>query len=194
MTCPFCGRENDAADRFCGGCGASLASAGAASEARKVVTVFFTDVTESTALGEQLDPELLRRVMWRYFEVVQGVLERQGGTVEKFIGDAMMAVFGVPVVHEDDALRAVRAAAELGDALRGLNDHLDREHGIRIATPHLRQYGRGDRGRRNARPEARDGGRRERRSPARAGCVARRGAARREDVRGGRGTTSRCGP
>jgi class 3 adenylate cyclase/tetratricopeptide (TPR) repeat protein len=103
-------------------------------EARKVVTVLFTDVAGSTALGEQLDPEVLRRVMWRYFEAVQGALERHGGTVEKFIGDAVMAVFGVPVVHEDDALRSVRAAAEIGDALRALNDELAREHGVRIAT------------------------------------------------------------
>jgi class 3 adenylate cyclase/tetratricopeptide (TPR) repeat protein len=103
-------------------------------EARKVVTVFFTDVADSTALGDQLDPELLRRVMWRYFDVVQGVLERHGGTVEKFIGDAVMAVFGVPVVREDDALRAVRAAVELRDALGRLDDELAREHGIRIAA------------------------------------------------------------
>ena len=80
-------------------------------EARKIVTVVFTDVAGSTALGEQLDPELLRSVMWRYFDAVQGALERHGGSVEKFIGDAVMAVFGVPVVHEDDPLRAVRAAA-----------------------------------------------------------------------------------
>jgi class 3 adenylate cyclase/tetratricopeptide (TPR) repeat protein len=103
-------------------------------EARKVVTVLFTDVAGSTALGERLDPELLRRVMWRYFETVQGVLERHGGTVEKFIGDAVMAVFGVPAVHEDDALRAVRAAAELGDALRTFNDELEAEHGRRLET------------------------------------------------------------
>ena len=102
--------------------------------ARKVVTVLFTDVTGSTALGERLDPELLRSVMWRYFEAVQGALERHGGTVEKFIGDAVMAVFGVPVVHEDDPLRAVRAAAEIGDALRELNDELAREHGVEIRT------------------------------------------------------------
>ena len=134
MTCPACGGENDRTARFCARCGANLASAGVASEARKVVTVFFTDVADSTALGERLDAELLRRVMWRYFDVVQNVLERHGGTVEKFVGDAVMAVFGVPVVHEDDALRAVRAAAEIGDAVGGLNDELSREHGIRIVT------------------------------------------------------------
>ena len=99
MTCPACGGENDRTARFCARCGANLASAGVASEARKVVTVFFTDVADSTALGERLDAELLRRVMWRYFDVVQNVLERHGGTVEKFVGDAVMAVFGVPVVQ-----------------------------------------------------------------------------------------------
>ncbi|HEY9456751.1 MAG TPA: adenylate/guanylate cyclase domain-containing protein, partial [Gaiella sp.] len=134
MTCPVCGRANEPEARFCAACGTRLARTSMAPEARKVVTVFFTDVAESTVLGEQLDPELLRRVMWRYFDVVQGVLERHGGTVEKFVGDAVMAVFGVPVVHEDDALRAVRAAAEIGDALRLLGDELAREHGIRLAT------------------------------------------------------------
>ena len=77
---------------------------------RKTVTVVFCDVTGSTALGERLDPESLRRVMARYFDAMRAVIERHGGTVEKFIGDAVMAVFGVPVVHEDDALRAARAA------------------------------------------------------------------------------------
>jgi class 3 adenylate cyclase/tetratricopeptide (TPR) repeat protein len=81
--------------------------------ARKTVTVLFADVTGSTAMGEQLDPEVLRRVMTRYFEVSRATLERHGATVEKFIGDAVMAVFGVPAVHEDDALRAARAALEL---------------------------------------------------------------------------------
>src|SRR6188474_3988372 len=103
MTCPVCGRANEPEARFCAACGTRLARTSMAPEARKVVTVFFTDVAESTVLGEQLDPELLRRVMWRYFDVVQSVLERHGGTVEKFVGDAVMAVFGVPVVHEDDA-------------------------------------------------------------------------------------------
>jgi class 3 adenylate cyclase/tetratricopeptide (TPR) repeat protein len=81
--------------------------------ARKTVTVLFADVTGSTELGEQLDPEVLRRVMTRYFETSRAILERHGATVEKFIGDAVMAVFGVPTVHEDDALRAARAALDL---------------------------------------------------------------------------------
>jgi class 3 adenylate cyclase len=80
---------------------------------RKVVTVLFADVTGSTRMGERLDPEALHHVMTRYFEVSRATLERHGATVEKFIGDAVMAVFGVPIVHEDDAVRAARAALEL---------------------------------------------------------------------------------
>ena len=80
------------------------------------MTVLFCDVTGSTALGERLDPEALRALLARYFERMKGIVERHGGSVEKFIGDAVMAVFGVPVVHEDDALRAVRAAVEMRDA------------------------------------------------------------------------------
>ncbi|TMK80381.1 MAG: zinc-ribbon domain-containing protein, partial [Actinobacteria bacterium] len=120
-TCPRCGQENPEGFKFCGACGASLAVAEAAREVRKTVTVVFCDVTGSTALGEQLDPESLRRVMARYFDEARTVLERHGGTVEKFIGDAVMAVFGVPVLHEDDALRAVRASIELRDVIRGLD-------------------------------------------------------------------------
>ena len=86
-------------------------------EQRKTVTVLFCDLTGSTALGESLDPERLRAVLARYFEGMKVIVERHGGSVEKFIGDAVMAVFGVPVLHEDDALRAVRAAAEMRDAL-----------------------------------------------------------------------------
>src|SRR5947209_7873433 len=89
-------------------------------EARKVVTLVFCDVVGSTAFGDGADPEVLRAVMARYFERMRAVIERHGGTVEKFIGDAVMAVFGVPQVHEDDALRAVRAAAEMREELAGL--------------------------------------------------------------------------
>jgi len=88
---------------------------------RKIVTVLFCDVTGSTALGESIDPEALRGLLARYFERMKTIVERHGGTVEKFIGDAVMAVFGVPVAHEDDALRAVRAAAEMRDALPELD-------------------------------------------------------------------------
>ena len=91
--------------------------AGAGAEQRKTVTVLFCDVTGSTVLGEPLDPERLRALLARYFERMKAIVERHGGSVEKFIGDAVMAVFGVPVLHEDDALRAVRAAVEMRDAL-----------------------------------------------------------------------------
>ena len=103
-----------------------------ASEARKTVSVFFCDVTGSTDLGERLDPETQRRVMSRYFETVSKALIRHGGSVEKFIGDAVMAVFGIPQLHEDDAHRAVRAAAEARDELAQLNEELERERGVRI--------------------------------------------------------------
>ena len=94
-------------------CGAPRAEPAPAREQRKTLTILFCDVAGSTALGEQLDPEALRRVMRRYFDEMTAVVERHGGTVEKFIGDAVMAVFGIPLVREDDALRAVRAAAEI---------------------------------------------------------------------------------
>src|SRR2546423_11828536 len=91
---------------------------------RKTVTVLFADIVDSTPLGEALDAEQLRSVMSRYFAEMRIVIERHGGTVEKFIGDAIMAVFGVPHAHEDDALRAVRAAHEMQGALRALNGEL----------------------------------------------------------------------
>jgi class 3 adenylate cyclase/tetratricopeptide (TPR) repeat protein len=134
IVCRSCGRENDADARFCDGCGAQLDARTTDAEARKIVTLVFTDLAESTALGERLDPESLRRVMWRYFDTMQATLERHGGTVEKFIGDAIVAVFGVPVVREDDALRAVRAASEMREALEGVNEDLAREYGVRLAT------------------------------------------------------------
>ncbi|MDQ3932606.1 MAG: AAA family ATPase [Actinomycetota bacterium] len=105
-----------------------------AREARKVVTVVFSDVVGSTVLGEELDPESLRRLMARFFEDMKAVLERHGGMVEKFIGDAVMAVFGIPRAHEDDALRAVRAAVEMRDHLRRLNEEFQRSWGARITT------------------------------------------------------------
>ncbi len=131
-TCPQCGQENPEGFKFCGACGASLEAAPAPREMRKTVTVVFADVTGSTALGEQLDPESLRRVMGRYFDEMKAVVEAHEGTVEKFIGDAVMAVFGIPIVHEDDALRAVRAAAEMRDRLVALNEELERDWGVRI--------------------------------------------------------------
>ena len=101
--------------------------------ARKTVTVVFCDIVDSTALGERIDPELHRRIQERYFEAVATALERHGGTVEKFIGDAVMAVFGIPVAHDDDALRAVRAASDLRLALSELNAGLARDHELTLA-------------------------------------------------------------
>ena len=132
MICASCGAENRDGARFCDSCGAALAETAPAREVRKVVTVLFCDVSGSTALGERIDPESLRRVMARYFETAKTIVERHGGTVEKFIGDAVMAVFGVPTVHEDDALRAVRAADELRGGLDELNDELESGYGTRL--------------------------------------------------------------
>ena len=101
---------------------------------RKTVTLVFCDVEDSTPLGEQLDPEALRGVWTRYHDTARAVLERHGGTIEKFVGDAVLGVFGIPVVHEDDALRAVRAAVELRGELARLNDELEAAFGIRIGV------------------------------------------------------------
>jgi class 3 adenylate cyclase/tetratricopeptide (TPR) repeat protein len=119
-TCVSCGRENPDDACFCNACGAALTEVPAAREQRKTVTVLFCDVSDSTALGERLDPEPLRALLAHYFERMKAIVERHGGAVEKFIGDAVMAVFGVPVLHEDDALRAVRAAVEMRDAFAEL--------------------------------------------------------------------------
>src|SRR4051795_7436174 len=109
------------------------ASPGAAAS-RRTVTVLFCDVVDSTPLAERLDPETWRRVQRGYFDAVRGALERHGGTVEKFIGDAVMAVFGLPKLHEDDALRALRAAAGMKAALERLNEELDRVWGVRLTN------------------------------------------------------------
>src|SRR6187399_3007938 len=115
-ACASCGADNREGAKFCDTCGAPLA-AEPTRELRKTVTIVFCDVTGSTALGESVDPEALRSLLARYFERMKAIVESHGGTVEKFIGDAVMAVFGVPVVHEDDALRACRAAVEMREAL-----------------------------------------------------------------------------
>ena len=106
----------------------------APAETRKIVTVVFTDLEGSTALGEELDPESLRQLMTRYFQEMSAVLQRYGGTSEKFIGDAIMAVFGVPRLHEDDALRALQATMAMREVLRGLNVDFERKWGVKIVT------------------------------------------------------------
>jgi class 3 adenylate cyclase/tetratricopeptide (TPR) repeat protein len=133
LTCGNCGKESPDDFAFCPACAAPLTPL-TQQEVRKTVTVVFCDVTGSTAMGERLDPESLRHVMSRYFAEMRTALERHGGTVEKFIGDAVMAVFGVPAIHEDDALRAVRAAVEMREALVALNKELERDHGVSLAA------------------------------------------------------------
>ena len=130
--CPSCGEENPDRFRLCGFCGTPLHAAEPAREIRKTVTIVFSDLVGSTAIGERLDSESLRAVMSRYFDVMREELERHGGTVEKFIGDAVMAVFGLPSLHEDDAERAVRAAAGMQAALAGLNAELDERFGVTL--------------------------------------------------------------
>ena len=134
-ACPNCGSENADGANFCSVCGTRLVpvEAETAAGSRKTVTVVFCDVTGSTELGERLDPESMRKVMARYFDAMRAALERHGGSVEKFIGDAVMAVFGIPQLHEDDALRAVRAAADMRTALEDLNGELEHDQGLRLA-------------------------------------------------------------
>ena len=132
VTCSRCGHPNAGDARFCSECGAALALTDAA-QSRRTVTVLFCDVVGSTALGERLDPEALRRRDdGRYRGAMQRVVELHGGTVEKFIGDAVMAVFGRAELHEDDALRAVRAALEMRSALVELDRDLETEYGVEL--------------------------------------------------------------
>src|SRR6266536_588402 len=121
-----CSQENPEGFAFCGSCGAALDGDEAGQQQRKTVTVVFCDLAGSTALGDSTDPEVLEVRLRRYFERMQTIVERHGGTVEKFIGDAVVAIFGVPVAHEDDALRALRAPAfrllAVGEAPDRLHD------------------------------------------------------------------------
>jgi len=133
LICPACGEENPPRFRLCGFCGTPL-EVQAPVEVRKTVTILFSDVAGSTSLGERLDPESLREVMGRYFDVMRSSIERHGGTVEKYIGDAVMAVFGLPQAHEDDALRAVRAAVDMRTGLDRLNAELQRDYGVTMAN------------------------------------------------------------
>ncbi|MGQ0608034.1 MAG: ATP-binding protein [Chloroflexota bacterium] len=132
IVCEQCGEANPERFRLCGMCGAPLGVQLDAREVRKTVTIVFSDLKGSTSLGEQLDTESLREALTVYFDAMKAVLQRHGGTVEKYIGDAIMAVFGLPIVHEDDALRAVRAAGEMQQRLVEVNDELERRWGIRL--------------------------------------------------------------
>jgi class 3 adenylate cyclase/tetratricopeptide (TPR) repeat protein len=134
-ACASCGGPSEEGARYCSRCGAPLAGADpAAARARKVVTVLFSDVRGFTALGERLDPESLHQVMRRWFDGADEAIRRHGGMVEKHIGDAVMAVFGVPVAHEDDALRAARAALDMREGLDGLNHELGRRWDVRLTV------------------------------------------------------------
>ena len=134
LTCANCGAENREGARFCDSCGGSVALAEAPEPFRKTVTVLFSDVVGSTSLGEQLDPEALSQVMTEYFGAMRPIVERHGGTLAKFIGDAVLAVFGIPTLHEDDALRALGAAVEMRTEVGRLNPELERRFGVTIST------------------------------------------------------------
>ena len=133
-VCPHCGEENPERFPLCGFCGKPFAPSVAVQEMRKTVSVVFSDLVGSTSLGESMDSESLREILRRYFDAMRAVLEVHGGTVEKFIGDAVMAVFGLPKLREDDALRAVQAAVAMQNALAETNALLEEGWGIRLAN------------------------------------------------------------
>ena len=123
MTCGLCGHENRGGAKFCEECGGRLSAPG--ETRRRLITALYCDMVGSTELGERLDTELLRKLLDRYFDAMRTAGLRHGGTVEKFVGDAVVAAFGVPEAHEDDALRAVRAALEIQEAAAKLDQEID---------------------------------------------------------------------
>ena len=131
QRCPTCGRVNPSGAQFCLQCGTPLQGTGAAE--RRVVTVLFADLAGSTRLTKQLDPEPMRALIARFFAAMREEITRYGGTVEKFIGDAVMAVFGMPAAHEDDPERALRAALAMQRRMASLNAELDADLHLRIA-------------------------------------------------------------
>ena len=134
LTCSTCGRENPDDAAFCMSCATPLAPGARAREQRKTITALFCDLVGSTTLAERHDPEVLRPLLQRYFEAARSAVERHGGRVEKFIGDAVVAVFGMPQIHEDDALRAVRAASEIRDRLTSFGEGASVELVCRIGV------------------------------------------------------------
>src|SRR6476619_3189831 len=135
VTCPACAGENADDARFCSQCGRLLAAADAVAKSeRRLVTVLFADITGSTPLGEALDPEDLTDVLGAFATAMREEIEAEGGTVEKFIGDAVMAAFGVPVAHEDDASRALRSALRMRRRLGELNMELDDRFELRMGV------------------------------------------------------------
>jgi class 3 adenylate cyclase/tetratricopeptide (TPR) repeat protein len=133
IVCPTCGEENPERARFCLNCGTALEPS-AGGEERKVVSVLFVDLVGFTAGADRADPEDVRATLRPYHERVSREIERYGGTVEKFVGDAVMAVFGAPLAHEDDAERAVRSALRILDAIDELNEQEGMELAVRAAV------------------------------------------------------------
>ena len=134
MPCPACKAKNPSRFRLCGQCGEQLSEDRPPEEIRRIVTVVVSDLKGSTSLGERLDPESLREVLTRYFDEMRLVLESHDGTIEKIIGDSIVAVFGLPTPREDDPARAIAAAAETQRVLANLNQGLDRTWGVRLTT------------------------------------------------------------
>ena len=128
-SCSNCAAAIPDRYRRCGACGTTREGLDAATEFRRFATVVTSDLKGSTALGERLDAEALREVLGRYFDAMRAAFESHGGTIEKIIGDAIVAIFGLPIRHDDDALRAVEAASEIQRVLANLNDQLDAKVG-----------------------------------------------------------------
>src|SRR2546425_7060042 len=129
--CPQCSAAIPAGARFCPACGAAVGEG--AIEERKLVTILFADITGSTTLGERFDPERWRVLLQRFFSVMTSTIEAWGGTVQKFMGDSVMATFGVPIVREDDAERALRASCHMLHRLTELNNEFKAQHGVSLA-------------------------------------------------------------
>ena len=122
-TCRSCGERNPDRSRFCGACGTQFESeSGAPNEERKFVSILFVDIVEFTLRSHEADPEDVRAALSLYYARLRKEIERFGGRVEKFIGDAVVGVFGVPLAHEDDPERAVRAGLRITDAIEEMNE------------------------------------------------------------------------
>ena len=175
-TCPNCGQGNPEGARFCNACGCALADAGRPGEERRLVSVLFVDLVGFTPQAEKLDPEDVRAILTPYYERVRAELERFGGVVEKFVGDAVLGLFGAPTAYGDDAERAVRAGFGIRDwaEQEGLQIRVAVNTGeaiVELERPAGTRAGDGRRGRRQHRRAA----------PVRG--TRRRGARRRGDVR-----------